>query len=116
AQAPAIDEEALVRRVAERAQASAAPALDVDELVARATRQATDEAARRALEAIDERLAALPRPDAGLDAREEAALVERVVDAVTARLPANDPEALEERITRRALDAVGERLERQQDP
>src|SRR5690606_2709360 len=32
------------------------------------------------------------------------------------RLPASDPEALEERITRRALDAVGERLERQQDP
>lgn len=114
--APAIDEEALVRRVAERAQASAAPALDPDDLAARATEKAADEAARRALEAVEARLAALPPPDPRPDPLEEAALVERVLEAVTARLPASDPAALEERITRRALDAVTERLERQPDP
>ncbi|MCO5170769.1 MAG: hypothetical protein M9894_30955 [Planctomycetes bacterium] len=104
APAVAVDEAALAARVAEEVRAGLPATPDVEGLLERAAAAARD--------ALEGRLAALEGAPAGRGHADEAALIERVLEAVAARLPGADPEALAERVTRRALDAVGERLER----
>lgn len=95
-----VDEEALAARVAEQVRAALPPAPDVEGPLARLAERVA------ALEGVAPAEAAAPAPV------DEAALVERVLEAVAARLPGVDPEALAERVTRRALEAVSDRLER----
>jgi hypothetical protein len=111
----AIDEEALAGRLLERLAASlaerttggGAPAVDEEAL------------AERVVERVVERVAASATPapaSAPAPVVDEAELVERVLEAAAARQPASDPEALAERVTRRALEAVSERLDRLEPP